>query len=127
MRIRGGGGPRGTSSTTGAGKAGGVGKAQGAKFAGMVGAAQGNGTEEANAVQSAMMQEVAQIAAELNAGKATKEEASRRFVGLVIRQRFGQQKGKGSQKMEEAVSQLVEEDPQFVSRLQSQLKRIAGG
>lgn len=127
MRIRGGGGPRGTSSTAGTGNAGGVGKTQGAKFAGMVGSAQGNGTEEANRAQSAIMAEVAQIAAELNAGKATKEEASRRFVGLVIRQRFGKQKGKGTQNMEEAVSELVENDPQFVSRLQSQLKRIAGG
>jgi hypothetical protein len=127
MRIRGGGGPKGTSSAGGAGNAGGVGKTQGTRFAGMVGAAQGNGSEEANRVQSAMMQEVAQIAAELQAGKATKEEASRRFVGLVIKQRFGQQKGKGAAKMEEVVSDLVESDPQFVSRLQSQLKRIAGG
>ena len=45
----------------------------------------------------------------------------------VVKQRFGKQKGKGSEKMEEAVSELVEADPQFVSRLQSQLKRIAGG
>lgn len=125
MRIgRGPGGPKGP---TGAGNAGAVGKAQGAKFSGMVGQTAANGTEEANRVQSAMMQEIAALAAELQSGKATKEEASRRFVGLVIKQKFGKQKGKGAQKMEEAVSDLVEADPQFVSRLQSQLKRIAGG
>jgi hypothetical protein len=124
MRIRGGGGPKGP---TGAGNAGPVNKAGAAKFSGMVNASAANGTEEANRVQSAIMAEVAQIAAELQSGKATKEEASRRFVGLVIKQRFGKQKGKGSDKMEEAVSDLVENDPQFVSRLQSQLKRIAGG
>ena len=93
----------------------------------MVAAAQGNGTEEANRVQSAMMQELAELAAALESGRATKEEASRRFVGMVIRRKFGKQKGKGSEKMEEAVSEMVEADPQFVSKLQSQLKRIAKG
>ena len=124
MRINRGGGPKGP---TGANNAGGVNKAQGAKFGGLVNNAQGNTSEEANRVQSAMMQELASLAAELSSGKATKEEASRRFVKLVIKQRFGQQKGKGAQHMEDAVSDLVEADPQFVSRLQSQLKRIAGG
>lgn len=124
MRIRGGGGAKGPSAT---GNAGAVNKAGASKFGGMVGAAAPNGTEEANRAQSAMMQELAQLAAELQAGKATKEEASKRFVGLVIKQKFGQQKGKGAEKMEEAVSEMVEADPQFVSRLQGQLKRIAGG
>jgi hypothetical protein len=124
MRINRGGGPKGTAST---GNAGTVNKAGGAKFGGMVGQTAANGTEEANRVQSAMMQELAQLAAELQSGKATKEEASRRFVGLVVKQKFGQQKGKGAEKMEEAVSDMVEADPQFVSRLQGQLKRIAGG
>lgn len=127
MKIRGGGGPNRTTGAQGPAKAGGVGKAQGAKFAGMVGAA-GHATEEAGRQQSAMMAELAELAAALEAGKATKEEASRRFVGLVIRQRFGKQKqGKGQDQMEEAVTEMVEEDPQFVSRLQSQLKRIAKG
>ena len=127
MRIRGGGGPNRTNASQGAGKATGVGKAQGAKFSGMVGAA-GHATEEAGRQQSAMMAELAELAAALEAGKATKEEASRRFVGLVIKQRFGKQRqGKGKEQMEEAVTEMVEEDPQFVSRLQSQLKRIAKG
>lgn len=124
MRINRGGGPKGPTAT---GSAGAVGKTGGAKFGGMVGQTAANGTEEANRVQSAMMQELAQLAAELQSGKATKEEASRRFVGLVIKQKFGKQQGKGSEKMEEAVSDMVESDPQFVSRLQGQLKRIAGG
>jgi hypothetical protein len=124
MRIRGGGGPKGPTAT---GPTGGVNKTNAAKFGGMVGQTAPNATEEANRVQSAMMTELAQLAAELRAGKATKEEASRRFVGLVIKQKFGKQKGKGAQKMEEAVSDMVETDPQFVSRLQGQLKRIAGG
>lgn len=124
MRINRGGGPKGPTAT---GATGAVNKTGGAKFGGMVGQTAANGTEEANRVQSAMMQELAQLAAELQSGKATKEEASRRFVGLVIKQKFGKQKGKGAEKMEEAVSDMVEADPQFVSRLQGQLKRIAGG
>ncbi len=124
MRIRGSGGPKGPTAT---GNAAGVSKASSAKFGGMVGGTAANGTEEANRVQSAMMKELAQLAAELQSGKATKEEASRRFVGLVIKEKFGKQKGKGAEKVEEAVSEMVEADPQFVSRLQGQLKRIAGG
>lgn len=124
MRIRGSGGPKGPTAT---GSAGAIGKTNSAKFGGMVGGTAANGTEEANRVQSAMMKELAQLAAELQSGKATKEEASRRFVGLVIKQKFGKQQGKGADKMEEAVSEMVEADPQFVSRLQGQLKRIAGG
>lgn len=120
-------GPQRPGQTSGASKAGGVGKTQGAKFSGMVGAAQANGTEEANRAQSAMMAELAELAAELESGKATKEEASRRFVKLVLKKKFGQQKGKGVEKMEETVSDMVEADPQFVSKLQSQLKRIAKG
>ena len=124
MRIRGGGGPKGPAAT---GNAGAVGKTNSAKFGGMVAGTAANGTEEANRAQSAMMRELVQLAAELQSGKATKEEASRRFARLVIKQKFGQQKGKGAQKMEDAVSDMVEDDPQFVSRLQGQLKRIAGG
>src|ERR1041384_7071912 len=116
MRVgRGPGGPKGP---TGTGQAGPVNKAGGAKFGGMVNASAANGTEEANRVQSAMMQELAALAAELKSGKATKEEASRRFVGLVIKQKFAGKgaKGKGAEKMQEAVSDMVEADPQFVSK-----------
>jgi len=72
-----------------------------------------------------MMAALAELAADIEAGTATKEEASRRFVGLVIEERFGQQKGKGAKTMEDVVGEMVEADPQFVARLQSQLKRLA--
>jgi hypothetical protein len=123
-------GPNRPTGTSGTSKAGGVGKAQGANFSGMVGQAQANGTEEANRAQSAMMAELAELAAALEAGKATKEEASRQFVKLVLKRKFGRdgkKRGKGDDMMEETVSDLVESDPQFVSRLQNQLKRIAKG
>jgi len=46
-------------------------------------------------------------------------------VGLVVEERFGKQTGKGAKAMEEVVGEMVESDPQFVARLQSQLKRLA--
>ncbi len=101
-------------------------KAGGAKFAGMIGAA-GSATEKGDAESEGkgqMMAALAELAADMEAGKTTKEEASRRFVGLVIEERFGPQKGKGAGTMQDAVGDMVDSDPQFVSRLHSQLKRL---
>ena len=42
----------------------------------------------------------------------------------VIEERFGKQNGKGAETMQSAVGDMVESDPQFASKLQSQLKRI---
>lgn len=99
-------------------------KAGPSRFAGMV-QRTGNSTDQESQGKSKMMEALAELAADLEAGKATKEEASRRFVGLVIEERFGVQKGKGAKHMEEVVGDMVEADPQFVARLQSQLKRLA--
>ena len=119
-------GPGQSSGAKGAGEPKGTGKPQGNAFVSQLGIA-ASATDEVGRVNSAMMAELAQLAAELEAGKATKEEASRRFVGLVIRRKFGKQQGGGAEKMEEAVGDMIEDDPHFVSRLQSQLKRIARG
>lgn len=119
MRIKSG-GPTQTQKSTATSKAG------GAKFAGMIGAA-GNATEKGDAESEgngAMMAALAELAADVEAGKTTKEEASRRFVGLVIEERFGKQNGKGAETMQDVVGEMVESDPQFASRLQSQLKRL---
>jgi hypothetical protein len=95
-----------------------------ARFAGMVDRT-GSATDEPSQQASRMMAALAELAAELESGKATKEEASRRFVSLVVEERFGKQTGKGVKAMEEVVGDMVEGDPQFVARLQSQLKRLA--
>ena len=120
MRIKSGGPTQTqqTAKTTSASKAG------AARFAGMVGKT-GSSTDQESQGKSKMMEALAALAADLEAGKATKEEASRRFVGLVIEERFGEQKGKGAKTMEDVVGELVENDPQFVARLQSQLKRLS--
>ncbi len=123
MRIKSGGPTTQTQQTQ---KSTATSKAGAGKFAGMIGAA-GTATDKGDAEsagKSAMMAALAQLAAEVEAGKTTKEEASRRFVGLVIEERFGKQNGKGAQTLQDVVGDMVESDPQFASRLQSQLKRL---
>jgi hypothetical protein len=122
MRIKSGGpqkstGPQGTAKTT-------TSAAKGARFAGMV-KATGDATEQPSQGKDAMMAALQALAADVESGKTTQEEASRRFVGLVLETRFALKRGKGTEKMEESISELVDADPQFVSKLQSQLKRIA--
>lgn len=123
MRIKSGssGGARGVR---GAGKAEGASKAQGARFSGLVDE-KVDTEEEARKLRSRLLEELQELAKELEDGKASKEEASRKFVGLVIKERYGEQKGKGSKNMEEAIADMVEDDPNFVSKLQSQLKKLA--
>ena len=128
MRINRGGGPVRSGGAQSASRTQGTGKAQGSRFSGMVGQAQGNGTEEANAVQNAMMRELAELAAELEAGRASKEEASRRFVKLVLKRKFGgdgKKRGKGDAAMEESVTEAAEEMLDISNRLERELKRMA--
>ena len=123
MRIKSG-GPTQTQQAQQAQKASATSSKAGVKFAGMVDRP-GSSTDQPSQGKSRMMEALAELAADIEAGKATKEEASRRFVGLVVEERFGKQAGKGAKAMEEVVGDMVESDPQFVARLQSQLKRLA--
>jgi hypothetical protein len=125
MRIKSG-SSTSTQGTQQAQKTSSTSKAQGARFAGMV-ERTGSSTDQPSQGKGQMMEALAALAAELESGRTSKEEASRRFVGLVIEERFGKQQGKGAQTMQDVVGQLVEDDPQFVARLQSQLKRLARG
>ena len=72
------------------------------------------------------MEELALLAQEVEAGKSTKEEASRKFVGMVVKDRFGgKDQGKGAQSMEDSIADMVENDPNFVNRLHAQLKKLS--
>lgn len=126
MRIKSGGSHRSTKAggAQGAGKAG---KAGGAKFAGMVGDQPEKDTEQrARELRSQLLEELAQIAAEVDAGKSSNEEASRRFAGLVIKERFGDPgRTKGGESMIDAIGDMVENDPNFVSKLGAQLKKLS--
>jgi hypothetical protein len=105
----------------------GVAKTSGAKFSGLVDDRSGGETEErARQVRNALLEELSELAKDLENGKATKEEASRRFALMVIRDRFGDPaRTKGGQNMTEAIGDLVENDPNFVARLQDQLKKLS--
>ena len=121
MRVKG--GPRAQGAQQ-ANKAQSGGKAAAAKFAGLLNDPEEN-EEKARNLRSQMLEELRGLAQELEEGTSSKEEASRRFVGLVIRERYGSEKGKGGKTMEDSIADLVEEDPNFVSKLQTQLKKIA--
>lgn len=123
MRIKSG-GPNQTQQTQQAQKTSTTSKAGAARFAGMIDRTDSN-PDQPSQQKGRMMEALAELAAEIEAGTATKEEASRRFVSLVVEERFGKQTGKGSKSMEDAVGDMVEADPQFVARLQSQLKRLS--
>jgi hypothetical protein len=81
--------------------------------------------KRAQRVRNALMEELADMAAEIAAGSTSKEEASRRFVGLVIKERYGAANtGKGVGQMEDSIADMVEADPNFVNRLHRQLMRM---
>jgi cytoskeletal protein RodZ len=84
----------------------------------------GSSTDQESRGKNALMEEMERLAAEVAAGETSTEDVSRKFVGMVIEQRFGKQNGKGAETMTDRIGEMVESDPQFVSKLQSQLKRI---
>ena len=107
-------------------KAGKADKADKANFADSIGDQDEDDQGCSDQARSALMEQLEALAAEVAAGSATKEEATRRFAGMVIDERFGQvNKGKGAQKMRDAIGNMVENDPNFVNRLQNQLRKMA--
>ena len=120
---------RPSGAASGASKASGTqkaDKADKANFSETIGDKEENTEEQARKVRNALMEQLETLAAEVAEGSATKEEASRRFAGLVIKERFGElNKGKGAASMEEAVGNMLESDPNFVNRLHEQLKKIS--
>lgn len=106
-------------------------KAEGAKakggveFSGLIEDEPLDTEKEAHKLRSQLLEELGDLAKEVEEGKTTKEEASRQFVGMVIKDRYGEQSGKGAETMQESIADMVEDDPEFVSRLHSQLKKLA--
>jgi hypothetical protein len=124
MRVTRGGGPRGSAGPSGAQE---TGKASKTSFAGMVTAtgATEDSTEKARKVRSWLLDELAGLAKDLKDGKASKEEATRKFVALVVKERMRGTKGQGMQAMEDSISKMCEADPVFVARLQNELNKLA--
>jgi hypothetical protein len=129
MRVRSGPPPsaRDVSRAGGSAKAGattGTSAAGKTSFAGLVERSD-TATDRESRGKNAMLQEMEKLAAELQNGNASPADISRRFVGMVLEQRFGNPTGKGAAQLQERIGELVESDPNFVARLQNQLKRLS--
>ena len=94
--------------------------------------------------QSELTGKVRELAKRLQNGKLSQKEATREFVSLVIEERFPQFKGKKKKKkgddskdegepetaeerLEEAVTELIDRDPAMAKKLSTQFKKLAKG
>jgi hypothetical protein len=115
-------------------------------FANKVQQAATQGTDSARTAQAKQTQQsqltgkARDIAKRLQNGQLTQKEATREFVSLVIEERFPQLKKKKKKKddgkddddpqtqeemIEEAVTELIDRDPELAKRLQTQFKKLA--
>lgn len=70
--------------------------------------------------------DVKSLALEVKSGAITKEEASKRFVSLVIEKRHDlSSMGQKGKVIEEAVKEVAGDDPHFVASLSTQLQKLA--
>jgi hypothetical protein len=148
-RIGGGGGPIIPPQAQGAQGAQQAQDTKGADFASKVAqaqTAQTQGTDAARTQQARATQQqqlvgkTKVIAKRLAKGAIDQKEATREFVSLVIEERLPQfkkkKKNKGDkdkddeneteeEKLEEAVTEMIDKDPALAKRLQTQLKKLA--
>lgn len=76
-------------------------------------------------VVSDLKKDLKQVSLDLKSGKITQEQASKQFVNVVVEKRNQFNLTPASiQKIQNAVGELVSQDPTFVSKLQNELKRI---
>jgi hypothetical protein len=144
-RIGGGGGPIVPPQTQGAQQ---TQETKGGDFASKIAstqAAQTQGTDSARAqqaksvAQQQLIGKTKDIAKRLAKGSIDQKEATREFVSLVIEERLPnfkkKKKKKGDkdddeeespeEKLEEAVTELIDKDPALAKRLQTQFKKLA--
>ena len=147
-RIGGGGGPFVPPSAGGPNQTNQTQNTNKTDFANKVTQAATQGTDAARTAQAKQTQQsqltgkAREIAKKLQSGQLTQKEATREFVGLVIEERFPQLKKKKKRKqkedgkddddpqtqeemIEEAVTELIDRDPELAKRLQSQFKKLA--
>ena len=145
-RIGGGGGPFVPPQAGGAQGPNQTQNTQKTDFAGKVQQAATQGTDAARTQQAKQTQQsqltgkARDIAKRLANGQLSQKEATREFVGLVIEERFPHHKKKKKKKkdegkddepetqeemIEEAVTELIDRDPELAKRLQTQFKKLA--
>lgn len=70
--------------------------------------------------------DVKALALEVKGGTVSKEEASKRFVSIVIEKRHDLSAlGPKAKQVEEAIREIAGDDPSFVARLSTQLQQLA--
>jgi hypothetical protein len=145
-RIGGGGGPFVPPQTSGTQQTNQTNQTQKTDFAAKVQQAATQGTDAARTAQAKQAQQsqltgkAKEIAKKLQAGQLSQKEATREFVSLVIEERFPNLKKKKRNKkdnededepqtqeemIEEAVTELIDRDPDLAKRLQTQFKKLA--
>jgi hypothetical protein len=148
-RIGGGGGPVGPPP--GAAPSQGASQAGKTDFAAKVSQAQATSqataatqtsqAQQAKAAQSQLTGKARDIAKRFSTGNLKQKEAFREFVSLVIEERFPQFKKKKKKKkkddkdedqnseerLEEAVTELIDRDPALAKRLKEQFQKLAKG
>ncbi len=146
-RIGGSGGPFVPPQTPGAQQTNQAQNAGKTEFASKVQQSATQGTDAARTQQAKTTQQsqltgkAREIAHRLQNGQLTQKEATREFVSLVIEERFPQLKKKKKRKqkddekdddpqsqeemIEEAVTELIDRDPDLAKRLQTQFKKLA--
>jgi hypothetical protein len=73
-----------------------------------------------------IIDDVKALAHEVKGGLITKEEASKRFVSIVIEKRHDLSAlGPKAKQVEEAIREIAGDDPSFVTRLSAQLSQLA--
>jgi len=65
-----------------------------------------------------------QLAGLIKGENASREEVSRAFVGLVLKEKFGGLPAATGKKIEKEVGAFISQDEQFASRLERALKRL---
>ena len=140
----GGGGPFVPPQAQGASQTQGTQQTGKTDFASKVAQAQTQGTDAARTQtakqtqQSQLTGKAREIAKKLQSGKLSQKEATQEFVSLVIEERFPNLKKKkkkkgdkdkdddtAEEKLEEAVTELIDRDPVLAQRLQTQFKKLA--
>lgn len=142
----GGGGPFVPPQAGGAQQTNQTNQTQKSDFASKVQQASTQGTDQARTQQAKKSQQsqltgkAKEIARRLQNGQLTQKEATREFVGLVIEERFPNLKKRKKKKkkdddedepqsqeemIEEAVTELIDRDPELAKRLQTQFKKLA--
>lgn len=84
-----------------------------------------SGTKAPPSLSSPTDKDIGDLAKAVANNKLSKEDAGRQFVGMMVKRHFDNKLCEKSQKIiEDALSNVLTQDPNFASRLDAQLKKL---